>query len=63
VSGFALVSRTVAAVAAGMGIFLALAWLLRAEELGEVYTLVTGRRVKEELPGVAAVMPNTPNRK
>ena len=63
VSGFALVSRTVAAVAAGMGIFLALAWLLRAEELGEVYTLVTGRRVKAELPGVAAVMPDTPNRK
>ncbi|MFQ5724003.1 MAG: murein biosynthesis integral membrane protein MurJ, partial [Terriglobia bacterium] len=50
-------------VAAGMASYLALAWLLRAEELGEVYTLVTGRRMRERIPSVQAAVPYTPNQK
>ena len=42
-----LLPACLATVAAGMASYLALAWLLRAEELSEVYTLVTGRRMKE----------------
>jgi putative peptidoglycan lipid II flippase len=37
-------------IAVGVIIYLSLAWLLGSEELSEVYTLVTGRRLKEEGP-------------
>jgi putative peptidoglycan lipid II flippase len=39
-----LLAAFVATIALGVGVFLATAWLLRAEELGEFYTLLTGRR-------------------
>lgn len=62
VSSFAaLLGGCLATVAAGIGTYLALAWVLRAEELGEVYTLLTGRRMKEKLPGVPAAVSYTPN--
>lgn len=56
----ALVSGVLVTIALGGAVYLALAWLLRAEELGEFYTLVTGRQVKEKLPGVQAPIPYTP---
>lgn len=37
-------------IAVGVIIYLSLAWLLGSEELSEVYTLVTGRRLREEGP-------------
>jgi putative peptidoglycan lipid II flippase len=40
------VARVLGTVGAGMAGYLGLSWLLRAEELAEVYTLVTGRRLK-----------------
>ncbi|MDA2913098.1 murein biosynthesis integral membrane protein MurJ [Acidobacteriia bacterium AH_259_A11_L15] len=58
-----LLPACLATVAAGMASYLALAWLLRAEELGEVYTLVTGRRMKQGIPRVQAAVPYTPNQK
>lgn len=58
VKGLALVMRTLSTVVAGAGVYLGLAWLLRAEELGEVYTLVTGRRMKEGVGGVQAAVPS-----
>ncbi|MEE9234167.1 MAG: murein biosynthesis integral membrane protein MurJ [Candidatus Acidoferrales bacterium] len=58
-----LLPACLATVAAGMASYLALAWLLRAEELSEVYTLVTGRRMKEGIPRVQAAVPYTPNQK
>lgn len=45
---------------AGVGIYLGLAWLLRADELGEFYTLVTGRHLKKKATGVDAAVPATP---
>ena len=64
VQGFAsLLGWCLATVAAGMGVYLGLAWVLRAEELGEVYLLVAGRRAKEKLTGVPAALPYTPDNK
>jgi len=62
-SGVALVGRCLATVAAGLISYLAAAWLLRAEELGEVYTLITGRRMKKKFPGIQAAVPSTPSQK
>ncbi|MCH6553211.1 MAG: murein biosynthesis integral membrane protein MurJ [Acidobacteria bacterium] len=45
----------------GVLLYLGLAWLLRAEELGEFYTLVTGRRVRSGVPSVPAAVPSAPN--
>ena len=47
-------------IAAGLGVYLALAWLLRADELSEFFTLVTGRQIKKKATGVEAVLPATP---
>jgi putative peptidoglycan lipid II flippase len=57
-----LLGRVLAAIAAGVASYLALAWLLRAEELAEVYTFVTGRQMKNpKLDSVAGIVPETPN--
>lgn len=50
-------------IALGAATYMVLAWLMRAEELGEFYTLVTGRQVKEKLSGVQVAVPSTPNSK
>ncbi|HXE75121.1 MAG TPA: murein biosynthesis integral membrane protein MurJ [Candidatus Xenobia bacterium] len=56
-----LLALFVLVIAAGVVSYLALAWLLRAPELGEVYTLVTGRKHRaSELPGVQGVVPGAP---
>ncbi|MBI2956763.1 MAG: murein biosynthesis integral membrane protein MurJ [Acidobacteria bacterium] len=64
VANFAvLLARFVATLAAGLGSYLLLAWLLRAEEMSEVYTLVTGRRArKDRVAGVHAAVPSPLNR-
>lgn len=48
-------------IAVGLGCYVLLAWALRASELSEFYTLVTGRRMKQSLGGVQATAPVTPN--
>lgn len=58
-----LVGGCLATVAAGVLAYLLFAWLLRAEELSEVYTLVTGRQRKQGFAGVRAPAPYTPNNK
>jgi len=61
VSSFALLAAgCLGTIAFGVAVYLGLAWLLRAEELGEVYTLVTGRRGKETLAGAPAAVSLTP---
>jgi putative peptidoglycan lipid II flippase len=47
-------------IAAGLGIYLGLAWLLRAEELHEFLTLVTGRQIKKKAMGVETAIPAAP---
>ncbi|MFQ5695384.1 MAG: murein biosynthesis integral membrane protein MurJ [Terriglobia bacterium] len=56
----ALFAGCLTTIAAGVGLYLILAWLLRSEELSEVRTLVTGRR-RETLTGVGAAVPYTNN--
>jgi hypothetical protein len=34
-------------ISAGVAVYLGMAWLLRSDELGEVYTLATGRGTHE----------------
>lgn len=58
-----LLGGCLVAVAVGTGAYLALAWVLRAEELAELYTLVTGRRMKQKVAGVQAAVSYTPNQK
>ncbi|MGH9804123.1 MAG: murein biosynthesis integral membrane protein MurJ [Candidatus Acidiferrales bacterium] len=55
-----LVGGVALTIAAGLGVYLALAWLLRADELSEFYTLVTGRQLKKKAAGVETVLPATP---
>ncbi len=55
-----LTGGVVAALARGVAVFLGLTWLMGGEELGELYTLVTGRRVKKKLRGVEAGVPHSP---
>ncbi|MFQ5662280.1 MAG: murein biosynthesis integral membrane protein MurJ [Terriglobia bacterium] len=63
VSSFALlVVGCLATILAGVGVYLGMAWLLRAEELSELHTLITGRRMQEKLAGVPAALPYTPNK-
>jgi hypothetical protein len=52
-----LVGGCLGTIALGVVVYLGLAWVLRAEELGEVYTLVTGRRRKHKLVGAPTVVP------
>ena len=58
-----LVAGVMLTIAAGTGIYLGLAWLLRAGEVEEVYTLITGRRAAEQISGVQAPVPLTPDNK
>jgi putative peptidoglycan lipid II flippase len=61
VSSFALLAAgCLGTIAFGVVIYLGLAWVLRAEELGEVYTLVTGRRDKAAPASASATVPLTP---
>ena len=55
-----LVGGVALTITAGLGVYLALAWLLRADELSEFYTLVTGRQIKKKEAGVETVLPATP---
>ncbi|MFQ5777624.1 MAG: murein biosynthesis integral membrane protein MurJ [Terriglobia bacterium] len=50
-----------AMIAVGLGSYLLLAWALRAGELSEFYTLVTGRRMNHGAIGVQAAVPFPPN--
>jgi len=60
VSSFArLAGGCLGTIALGAAVYLGLAWVLRAEELGEVYTLVTGRRWKKKLANAPVAMPFT----
>lgn len=53
-----LLAAFVATIALGVVIYMAVAWLLRAEELGEFYTLLTGRqRAFNRLAGVGRAVP------
>lgn len=65
VHGFAdLLGRFLVTMAAGTGVYLGLAWVLRAEELGEFFVLVTGRQMKRDaFSGVQATVASTPNQK
>lgn len=56
----ALLTGVLVTIALAVGVYLVLAWLLRGDELGEFYTLVTGRQLKEKIPGVQAPLPYTP---
>lgn len=58
-----LLGGFLATLAAGFVVYLALAWVFRAEELSEFYTLLTGRRMKLKLAGVQAAVPYTPDNK
>ncbi len=62
VQGFAsLLGRFTLVIAAGAGSYVALAWLMRAHELGEVYTLITGRQHHSpRFPGVQGIVPGAP---
>lgn len=62
--GFAALAVGVGAtIGVGVVAYLFLAWLLRADELSEVYTLVTGRQVGQKLSGVTTPAPCTPKNK
>ncbi|MGH9814136.1 MAG: lipid II flippase MurJ, partial [Candidatus Acidiferrales bacterium] len=53
-----LLALFVATIALGVVIYMAVAWLLRAEELGEFYTLLTGRqRAFNRFAGVGGAVP------
>ncbi len=58
-----LVAGAVATIAVGVVLYFALAWVLRAEELAEVYTLVTGRKPGARLSALRPAVPLTPNHK
>lgn len=64
VSGLgALVGWSAATVAFGILIYLSLAWLLRAEELNEVFTLLTGRLRPAGVSAATVAVPPTPGQK
>ena len=46
-----------------LGVYAFLAWLLRAEELGEVHTLVAGRRARATVEGASVVLPSASKNK
>ncbi len=62
IQGFAsLLGRFALVILAGAASYLTLAWLMRAHELGEVYTLITGRKHSASgFPGVQGVVPGAP---
>ncbi len=56
-----LLARFTLVILAGGASYLVLAWLMRAHELGEVYTLITGRKHGASgFPGVQGVIPGAP---
>jgi putative peptidoglycan lipid II flippase len=56
-----LLARFTLVIVAGAASYLLLAWLMRAHELTEVYTLITGRKHGGSgFPGVQGVVPGAP---
>jgi putative peptidoglycan lipid II flippase len=56
-----LLARFTLVIVAGAASYLVLAWLMRAHELTEVYTLITGRKHGGSgFPGVQGVVPGAP---
>ena len=59
-----LLASFVATIALGVVLYMGVAWLLRAEELGEFYTLLTGRRrAFNRLAGVGGAVPDASHHK